>query len=119
MVICLALAVEVGPLAGLDKVGPVEWMKMRIVLEQIELHRSDGSIVMANDNWKDAQQADIEATGLAPKDDKEAALIATLPPGNYTAIVTGKNGGTGVALAEAYDADQSADSRLANISTRA
>ena len=85
----------------------------------IELHRGDGSIVMANDNWKDAQQADIEATGLAPKDDKEAALIATLPPGNYTAIVTGKNGGTGVALAEAYDADQSADSRLANISTRA
>src|SRR5205085_11329318 len=81
----------------------------------IELHRADGSIIMANDNWKDAQQAEIEATGLAPRDDKEAALVATLPPGNYTAIVTGKNGGTGVALAEAYDADQSADSRLANI----
>src|SRR5438309_10660969 len=85
----------------------------------IELHRGEGSIVMTNDNWKDAQQAEIEGTGLAPQDDKEAALIATLPPGNYTAIVTGKNGGTGVALAEAYDADQSADSRLANISTRA
>jgi len=85
----------------------------------IDLHRSDGSIVMANDNWKDAQQADIEATGLAPRDDREAALIATLPPGNYTAVVTGKNGGTGVGLAEAYDVDQAADSRLANISTRA
>ena len=85
----------------------------------IELHRGDGSIVMTNDNWKDTQQADIQATGLVPADDKEAALIATLPPGNYTAIVTGKNGGTGVALAEAYDVDQAADSRLANISTRA
>jgi glucose/arabinose dehydrogenase len=85
----------------------------------IELHRSDGSIVMTNDNWKDTQQADIQGAGLAPQDDKEAALIATLPPGNYTAIVTGKNGGTGVALAEAYDVDQAADSRLANISTRA
>jgi Glucose/sorbosone dehydrogenases len=85
----------------------------------IELHRADGSIVMANDNWKDAQQADIQAIGLAPQDDKEAALIATLTPGNYTAVVSGKNGGTGVALAEAYDVDQAADSRLANISTRA
>ena len=85
----------------------------------IELHRVDGSIVMANDNWKDAQQADIQAIGLAPQDDKEAALIATLTPGNYTAVVSGKNGGTGVALAEAYDVDQAADSRLANISTRA
>jgi glucose/arabinose dehydrogenase len=85
----------------------------------IELHRGDGSIVIANDNWKDAQQADIQAIGLAPRDDREAALIATLPPGNYTAVVTGKNGGTGVGLAEVYDVDQAADSRLANISTRA
>ena len=85
----------------------------------IEVHRGDGSMVMANDNWKDAQQAEIEATGLAPRDDKEAVLIATLPPGDYTAIATGKNGGTGVALTEAYDVDQAADSRLANISTRA
>jgi glucose/arabinose dehydrogenase len=85
----------------------------------IELHRSDGSIVMTNDNWKDTQQTDIQNTGLAPQDDREAALIATLSPGSYTAIVSGKNGGTGVALAEAYDVDQAADSRLANISTRA
>ena len=57
--------------------------------------------------------------GLAPSNDKEAALIATLTAGNYTAIVSGKNGGTGVALAEVYDLDQAANSRLANISTRA
>jgi glucose/arabinose dehydrogenase len=85
----------------------------------IRLNRGDGSLVMANDNWKNTQQAAITGGGLAPSNDKEAALIATLTAGNYTAIVTGKNGGTGVALAEVYDLDQAADSRLANISTRA
>ena len=85
----------------------------------IHLNRGDGSLVMVNDNWKNTQQAEITAAGLAPSDDREAALIATLPAGNYTAIVSGKNGGTGVTLAEVYDLDQAADSRLANISTRA
>jgi len=85
----------------------------------IHLNRGDGSLVMVNDNWKNAQQAEITAAGLAPSDDREAALIATLPAGNYTAIVSGKNGGTGVTLAEVYDLDQAADSQLANISTRA
>ena len=83
------------------------------------LTRGDGSLVMANDNWKNTQQAEITGAGLAPPDNREAALIATLPAGNYTAVVSGKNGGTGVALAEVYDLDQAADSRLANISTRA
>ena len=85
----------------------------------IELRRGDGSLVMANDNWKDTQQAEITGAGLAPPNDNEAALIASLTAGNYTAIVTGKNGGTGVALAEVYDLDESADSQLAAISTRA
>jgi glucose/arabinose dehydrogenase len=85
----------------------------------VQLNRGNGSLVMANDNWKNTQQAEIIASGLAPPDDKEAALIATLTAGNYSAIVSGKNGGTGVALAEVYDLDQAADSRLANISTRA
>jgi len=85
----------------------------------IQLNRGDGSLVMANDNWKNTQQAEITGAGLVPSDDGEAALIATLPAGNYTAIVSGKNGGTGVTLAEVYDLDQAADSRLANISTRA
>jgi glucose/arabinose dehydrogenase len=85
----------------------------------IHLNRGDGSLVMVNDNWKNTQQAEITAAGLAPPDDREAALIATLPAGNYTAIVSGKNGGTGVTLAEVYDLDQAVDSRLANISTRA
>jgi hypothetical protein len=85
----------------------------------IELRRANGSLVMANDNWKDAQQAEITGAGIAPSSDKEAALIASLSAGNYTAIVTGKNGATGVGLAEVYDLDPVADSRLANISTRA
>jgi hypothetical protein len=85
----------------------------------IRLNRGDGSLVMVNDNWKNTQQVEITAAGLAPPHDKEAALIATLPAGNYTAVVSGKNGGTGVTLAEVYDLDQAADSRLANISSRA
>src|SRR5690349_3586439 len=103
----------IGPsLANFGIVGPL----MDPVLQ---LNRGDGSLVMANDNWKNTQQAQIMAAGLAPANDNEAALIATLPPGNYSAVVSGKNGGTGVALAEVYDLDPTSDSRLANISTRA
>lgn len=84
----------------------------------LELHNSfDGSVV-TNDNWKDSQEAEIEATGLAPNDELESALIATLVPGSYTAIVSGKDGGIGVGLVEAYDLDNAAQSKLANISTR-
>ena len=57
---------------------------------------------MSNDNWKDSQEAAIEATGVAPTDDKEAAILATLPPGPYTAIVRGNNNGTGVGLVEVF-----------------
>ena len=85
----------------------------------LQLNRADGSLVMANDNWKNTQQAQLMAAGLAPANDNEAALIATLPAGNYSAIVSGKNGGTGVALAEVYDLDPTSNSRLANVSTRA
>ena len=85
----------------------------------IELRRSNGALVQSNDNWKDTQQSEITAAGIPPPNDLDAALIATLPAGNYTAIVTGKNGGTGVGLAEVYDLEQTADARLSNISTRA
>ena len=85
----------------------------------LQLTRGDGSLVMANDNWRNTQQAQITAAGLAPANDLEAALIATLPAGNYSAVVSGKNGGTGVALVEVYDLDPTPNSRLANISTRA
>ena len=84
----------------------------------LELHYPDGTTVVTNNNWRDDQETEIMATGLAPTDDLESAIVATLDPGLYTAIVRGVNGGTGVGLVEAYDLDQAADSELANISTR-
>jgi hypothetical protein len=68
----------------------------------LELHDSDGNIIQFNDNWKDSQQAEIQATGLAPGNDLDSALLAPLPAGAYTAIVAGKNGVTGVGLVEVY-----------------
>jgi len=85
----------------------------------LELHAGDGSLITSNDNWTDSpQMADIEATGLAPTNDLEPAIIATLEPGLYTAVVSGKDGATGVGLVEAYDLDQGTASELGNISTR-
>ena len=84
----------------------------------LELHAQDGMLISTNDNWNSPPAPDIEATGLAPTNPLESAIIATLDPGLYTAIVTGKNGGTGVGLVEAYDLDQSATSQLGNLSTR-
>jgi hypothetical protein len=83
----------------------------------LELHEPDGT-VLTNDNWKDSQQAEIEATGLPPSDDLESAIVETLAPGAYTAIVAGKDNTTGIGLVEAYDLDQPVESELANISTR-
>jgi N-acetylneuraminic acid mutarotase len=69
----------------------------------LELHDGNGTVIAFNDNWRDSQQAEIEATGLAPTDDRESAIVRTLAPGNYTAIVRGVNGTIGVALVEVYD----------------
>ena len=60
-------------------------------------------MITTNDDWKETQQAEIEATGLAPSDDHESAILATLSPASYTAIVRGKNDTTGVALVEVYN----------------
>jgi hypothetical protein len=84
----------------------------------LRLFSSTGSLIAVNDNWQDTQQADIQATGLAPQDLRESAVIATLPPANYTATVANANGTTGVGLVEIYDLNSGANARLANISTR-
>ena len=69
----------------------------------LELHGSNGALLASNDDWRDAPNAaEIQSTGLAPPDDRESAILLTLVPGNYTTIVRGKNGTTGIALAEAY-----------------
>ncbi len=68
----------------------------------LELHDADGALLQSNENWRDTQEAAIIGTGIPPTDDREAALIATLAPGRYTAIVLGANNSTGVALVEGF-----------------
>ena len=71
----------------------------------LELHNASGDAIASNDNWRDTQEAEIEATTIPPTDDREAAILASLPPGNYTAILRGKNDTTGRALVEVYALD--------------
>lgn len=85
----------------------------------LELHDSTGAIVAANDDWgNSANKQAIIDSGVPPTDPKEAAVVRTLDPGNYTAVVRGVNNATGVGLVEVYDLDQTVDAKLANISTR-
>lgn len=84
----------------------------------MELRASGGSLIASNDDWRTGAQADeISASGLAPGDERESALLATLAPGSYTAVVKGLDGETGIGLVEAYELDTNA-TRLMNISTR-
>jgi len=69
----------------------------------LELHDKNGVLITSNDNWKDTQEAEIIATGLPPTDDRESAIVTTLNPDNYTAIVRGKDDTIGVALVEVYN----------------
>jgi len=78
----------------------------------LELHDGTAALIASNDNWQTTiiggiitsnQVAAIQNSGHAPRDPTESAIIATLPPGNYTAIVRGMNNTTGVALVEVYD----------------
>jgi len=84
----------------------------------LELHDQSGAIIASNDNWKDSQMAQIQAMGIPPADDRESAIVQTLAPGAYTAIVRGNNNTTGVALIEAYDLAPTSNSTFGNISTR-
>jgi hypothetical protein len=84
----------------------------------LELHGANGAVIFQNDNWRDTQEGLIQGTNFQPSDDREAVIIATLQPGAYTAILTGKDQTTGVGLVEVYDNNQAASSQLANLSTR-
>ena len=84
----------------------------------IELVSGGGASIASNDNWRDSQQTEIENTGIPPADEREAAIVQTLLPGDYTAVVRGKSESTGVALVEMYDLEQSTPPRLANVSSR-
>jgi hypothetical protein len=85
----------------------------------LELHGPGSFATVTNNNWKDTQQSQIQASGLRPTSDLESAIDATLSPGNYTAIVRGNAPGTGIALVEVYDVEAGAAAKLANLSTRA
>lgn len=85
----------------------------------IEVHSvATGNIIGSNDNWKNNQRTEIEATGIPPTDDNEAALIITLQAGKYTVVERGKLEGTGIGLVELYDLGAGFGPELANISTR-
>ena len=92
----------------------------------LELHDQTG-VIGTNDNWQTTQlggvitadqQAEILASTISPDDPAEAAIIANLNPGPYTAIVRGANNGTGTGLAEVYDLSPTAPAVIANLSTR-
>ena len=87
----------------------------------LELHDGSGALIASNDNWMDApnKQEIIDST-IPPTNALESAIVATLDPGFYTAIVRGKNNSTGNGLVEVYDLEPSTDlaTRLVNISTR-
>ena len=68
----------------------------------LELHDGSGTLVTSNDDWESDQKQQIIDTTIPPADPRESAIVATLNPGNYTAIVRGKNNTSGIALVEAY-----------------
>ena len=86
---------------------------------KLELSGSGGFTTVTNNDWRDTQEQQIIDTGIPPTNDLESAILATLNPGLYTAVLSGNDGGTGAALVEIYDLSPNADSKLANISTRA
>jgi len=84
----------------------------------LTLFDSAGKGLRSNDNWRDSQQAEIEATGLAPQNNLESAIVINLSPGPYTAVLAGRDGTTGNGLVEVYDLEPNISSTLANLSTR-
>jgi hypothetical protein len=84
----------------------------------LELHDSNGG-VLSNDDWRSAQEAEIEQTGLAPSDDRESAIVKTLPAGNYTAIIRSNDGSSGIGVVELYDLSSGDPGELGNLSVRA
>ena len=85
----------------------------------LELHGPGTFATVTNNDWRDTQEAEIQATGIPPTNNFESAIVATLPPGAYTAVVRGNGNTSGIALVEVYDLNQGVNSKLANISTRA
>ena len=102
-----SIQTEGGPLPG------------RLIDPFLELYQQGSpDPVATNNNWKETQQGEIEGTGIAPSEDAESAIVRTLNPGNYTAVVSGVSGGVGIGLVEVYDLAATQPAKLANIATR-
>lgn len=99
-------------------IGPSLPLTNALPNPNLELHAEDGSLIASNNDWQSDQRTEIQATGLAPTNNLESAVLATLDPGAYTAVVQSTTSALGVALVEVYDLDEASDSTLANISTR-
>ncbi|MEY2528360.1 MAG: hypothetical protein QOJ05_450 [Verrucomicrobiota bacterium] len=85
----------------------------------LTLHGDGAQPIASNDDWQEnpSSAAELIAQGMMPGNELESALVVTLPPGHYTAVIQGKNSSLGTALVEIYDGDLPADSQLGNIST--
>ena len=83
-------------------IGPSLTVDNKLADPVLGLFDDEGNLLFANDDWKANQQETIEASGLQPQNDNESAIRIALGPGNYTAIVRGKNDTTGVAVVEVY-----------------
>jgi DNA-binding beta-propeller fold protein YncE len=85
-------------------IGPslIPFVQGALQATTLELHDANGGVI-SNDGWRNTQESEIQATTIPPTNDNEAAILATLVPGNYTAIVRGKNNTTGIAVIEAYN----------------
>jgi autotransporter-associated beta strand protein len=91
----------------------------RLADPTLELRDSAGGLIFSNDNWVESPQAQqIIDSGIPPSNDHEAAIVATLTPGSYTAIMRGAGNTTGIGVVEVYDLAQEVPAKLANISSR-
>jgi hypothetical protein len=86
----------------LRAIGPSLPVDGKLEDPTLELVDSQGNVI-SNDDWRETQEAEIIATTVPPTNDREAAIVATLVPGFYTAIVRGKGDTAGVALVEGYN----------------
>ena len=86
-------------------IGPSLSIAGKLMDPELELYDGAGTLVRANNNWRDTQESEINASTIPPSDDFEAAIVATLPAGSYTAVLRGRDGQTGVAVIEVYALD--------------
>jgi hypothetical protein len=91
----------------------------RLVDPKLELRASDNSLIQTNDSWRSDQEQEIQQSGLAPTDNREAAILASLPPGQYTAIISGASNSNGIGLVEIYDLQPALPGELGNLAVRA